>query len=176
MNIPGLGEMSTFELHRRTEWRSASIPLRLLRGGLGRIAVVDYENDANKDDFHRAIANLLKSGPELLEAVEEDLFGYYEDCNANWQPDEAPFVAIASPKEIWIHIQLGNQLVASRRRKNGVVYFSLECECDWEPESGLEIIFENGLRVNKIGHCDGALTHSDATADETLESVIYPRA
>jgi hypothetical protein len=176
MNIPGLGEMSPFELHQRTEWRSAPMPLRLLRGALGRIAVVDYEKDVAKADFHRAIANLLGSGPELLEAVEGDIFAYYQDCNANWQPDETPYVALSSPNEVWSHVELGNQLIASRRPKNGVIYFSLESNCDWEPESGLEIVFENGLRVNKIGPHDGALTHSDAADDERLESIVYPRA
>lgn len=152
------------------------MPLRVLRGGSARIAVVDYEEDVAKEDFHRAIANLLASGPELLQAVEEDIFAYYEDCNANWQPGDASFVAISSPRDVWSHVRLGNQLIASRRPKNGVIYFSLEAECDWEPESGLEIVFEDGLRVNKIGPHDGALTHSDAAADQSLESVVYPRA
>jgi hypothetical protein len=53
------------------------------------------------------------------------------------------------------------------------IYISLECECEWEEEHGLQIVFKNGLRVNKVGPYDGHVTHSDAYADKSLEDVIY---
>lgn len=63
----------------------------------------------------------------------------------------------------------------SRRRtyRDKGIYISLECNCDWEEEHGLQIVFKNGLNVNKIGPYDGHLTNSDADADDSLEAVVY---
>ncbi len=48
--------------------------------------------------------------------------------------------------------------------------------CDWEREHGLQIVFKQGLFVNKVGAFDGHLTNSDAYANEELENVIDRKA
>jgi hypothetical protein len=53
------------------------------------------------------------------------------------------------------------------------MYASLECNCDWEEEHGLLIVFKEGREVSKIGPYDGHLTHSDAYGDPALEDVVY---
>lgn len=45
--------------------------------------------------------------------------------------------------------------------------------CDWETEHGLQIVFKQGLKINKLGPFDGHLTNSDAYADKKLENVVY---
>lgn len=68
-----------------------------------------------------------------------------------------------------------NKAVNGSRRAYGDkgIYVSLECSCDWEPEHGLQIVFKDGKRVNKISSYDGHLTNSDAYADDDLEDVIF---
>ena len=84
------------------------------------------------------------------------------------------FVIIATPSDLWKHIRLGASPVVSRRPYGDKsVYVSLECECVWEEEHGLQIVFKNGLKVNKVGPFDGHLTNSDAYGDASLEEVIY---
>ncbi|WP_420847686.1 DUF6985 domain-containing protein [Natronosporangium hydrolyticum] len=55
------------------------------------------------------------------------------------------------------------------------VYVSIECECAWEPEHGLQIVFRDGAAVTKVGPYDGHLTNSAAYADDTLDGVVYRR-
>ena len=64
------------------------------------------------------------------------------------------------------------------RRSSGDmrVYVSIECECAWEPEHGLQLVLQEGRRVTKIGPYDGHLTNSDAFARPDLEGVIYAGA
>ena len=50
---------------------------------------------------------------------------------------------------------------------------SVECGCDWEGEHGLQIVFKDGLVVNKVGAFDGHVTNSDAYGDPGLEDVVY---
>ena len=81
---------------------------------------------------------------------------------------------IKAPADVWDHIRFGGEPLVSRRSKgDGGIYVSLECECDWEEEHGLQIVFENGRRVNKVGPYDGHLTNSDARADDSLGGTIY---
>lgn len=42
-----------------------------------------------------------------------------------------------------------------------------------EPEHGLQIVFKDGQRVNKVGPFNGPFTNSHAYADPSLEGVIY---
>jgi hypothetical protein len=63
--------------------------------------------------------------------------------------------------------------VARRAYGDKGIYVSVECGCDWEVEHGLQLVFKNGLKVNKLGGYDGHLTNSDAFADESLEDVVY---
>ncbi len=110
----------------------------------------------------------------MLKEAEPYVFRYYQNCNSNWEPDDEEFVAIESPSDVWCHVQLGSEPMVSRRAYGDKgIYVSLECNCDWEPEHGLQIVFKNGLRVNKVGPYDGHLTNSDAYANGDLEDVIY---
>ena len=61
------------------------------------------------------------------------------------------------------------------RRPHGdeLVYISLACSCEWEQEHGLQIVFKQGLYINKVGPYNGHLTNSDAYGNDKLENVIY---
>jgi hypothetical protein len=172
MVIPCLG---TVTKHVEFEWYySHPMSVPVLDGKLCRIVVDGYDEDPKKDDYHMAIANFLSISPSVLREAEPHVFRYYQEMNDNWEPDDNEFVAIESPRDIWHHIQLGTEPTVTRRSHGDRgIYISLECECDWEPEHGLQIVFKNGLRVNKVGPYDGHLTNSDAYADDSLEDVVY---
>jgi hypothetical protein len=170
MEIPGLGVMTRDD---RMEWYySPPIPVPVLGGKSCRIVVDEnqYLADPKKEEFHAAIANFLSIGPSVLKDVESEVFRYYKDCES----EASTGLAISSPSGVWSHVQLGSEPMVDRRGYGDRgIYISLECNCDWEPEHGLQIVFRNGLRVNKVGPFDGHLTNSDAFADDRLEHVIY---
>lgn len=43
----------------------------------------------------------------------------------------------------------------------------------WEPEHGLQLVFENGLTVCKVGPYDGHNTNAHAYADASLLNVVF---
>ncbi len=109
----------------------------------------------------------------MLQAAVPYVCQYYEACKEQTDPDEE-FVKIKSAASVFRHVRLGHEPMARRRAygdKGG--YISLECECDWEPEQGLQIVFKNGLRANKAGPYDGHLTNSDSYDNNKLQNVIY---
>jgi hypothetical protein len=167
MEIPGLGKVTA---EPDLDWYvSEPIAVPVLGGTECRIAVEYYDDDPDPEAIHRAIQNFLAAAPEVLRAAEPHLFHYYRDC-AEYAPD----IRIESPEGVWPHIHFGDQPIVSRRGYGDErVYVSVECGCDWEDEHGLQIVFEEGARVSKIGPFDGHLTNEDAYADPRLAGVIY---
>lgn len=172
MNIPGLGEVTKDE---QLGWYySAPMPLALLNGKECRVIVEGYAEDAARVQYHEAITNLLSSSFSVLQAAEQYVFQYYQDMNSNWNPNDDESILIGSPSEVWRHIALGTEPIVTRRAYGDRgIYVSLECNCDWEPEHGLQIVLKNGKVVTKVGPYDGHLSNADAYADEGLENVVY---
>lgn len=171
MHIPLLGNVTKDE--RLGSLCSAPIPVRALKDGHVRLILEGYEEDGNQEDFHSAINSFLSIGPEVLAAAEAHVFSYYRDVGGFWDSPDEP-VCIGAPNEVWAHAQFGKDAYVYRRGSgdNGV-YVSIECECDWEPEHGLQIVFRSGKSICKVGPYDGHATNADAFADARLENVIY---
>ena len=172
MQIPVLGQVTKDE---RFGWLySAPLPLSALENRKVRIVLEGYEEDENKDDFHSAISAFLSIGASVLKAAEPHVFSYYRDMNGYWTPSDEEYVSIKTPSEVWSHVELGEEAFVSRRSSGDKgIYVSIECNCDWEPEHGLQIVFKDGKSISKVGPYDGHLTNSDAYADERFENVIY---
>jgi hypothetical protein len=172
IEIPGLGI-----LHKDSENDSyCSEPRHIAALGdeMCFISIEDYDEDPCQQDFHVAIQNFLSIDQSVIRAAEPYIYQYYQDCNNCFDPTDDEFIVIEASEDIWEHIELGGEAVISRRfggDKN--IYVSLSCYCDWEEEHGLQIVFKNGLTVNRIGSCTGHLTNSDAYGNTKLEDVIY---
>ncbi|BDU20560.1 hypothetical protein [Dyella sp. GSA-30] len=174
MEIPGLGVIEEDE--GTGWWLSSERPVTVLGGALCRIVVDGYLEDDNKQDFHRTIANFLAADEAVLKAASSEVFAYYQDMVAYTSPGDEAYVQIASPDDVWSYVQLGDEPIVSRQAYGDKqVYVSLECNCDWEPEHGLQIVFRDGSRVSKVGPYDGHLTNGSAFDDASLQDVIYRR-
>lgn len=167
MQIPGLGNVTLDpELYG---YASDPVPIPVLGGTSCRIIIEGYDDDPDREEIHTAIRNFLSASPQVLRDAEPHLFQYYSDYR-----EYVHGLEIASPGGVWAHVHFGNEAVVSRRAYGDQrVYVSVEGECDWEEEHGLQVVFEEGARVSKVGPFDGHLTNSDAFADERLEGVVY---
>jgi hypothetical protein len=170
MEIPGLGPVV---LQDSYGWyRSEPVPVPVL-GAACRFDVEGYQDDPRKEDFHAAIASFLEANPSALHAAAPAIFAYYRDVKTE-VGDEDDFPAIAEPDDVWQHIQLGREVSVERdTRGDGRVYLSLECECAWEPEHGLQIVFRDGIAVTKVGPYDGHVTNANAYGRADLRDAVY---
>lgn len=171
MHIPLLGNVTKDE--RFGSLCSAPIPVYAMQNREVRFILEGYEEDENPEDFHSAIKSLLSMGSEVLKAAEPYVFSYYRDVSGFWDDPEEP-VRISDPSAVWSHVQLGKDAYLCRRDNGDKgIYVSIECNCDWEPEHGLQIVFKGGKSICKVGPYDGHLTNADAFANPELENVIY---
>jgi hypothetical protein len=172
MEIPGLGAVSK---DAELGWHySKPIAVPIL-GRKCQMVIEGYDEDTNKTEFHAAIQNFLSLDPAVLKEAESYIFQYYQDCLFNSKAfEQKQGAAIRNENEIWQQVRLGKQPMVTRRPYGDkAVYVSLECECDWDEEHGLQIVFKNGTKVSKVGPYDGHVTNSDAYGNESLENVVY---
>lgn len=173
MDFPGLGKLTYNDEY---EWfDSEPVALKVLSGHAARFSFEEFEDDPNPADFHKAVANFMALGPEAILAVKDDLWAYYQDVMSEVEdlPEEYQ-VKIDSPDTIVKHISFGDDIQVARFEDD--IYFSYECECEWEVEHGLQLVFKNGERITKLGPYDGHFTNEHAYADQSLAGVIYPRS
>jgi hypothetical protein len=169
MNVPGIGKVTKDKQFGHLQ--SEPIALTVFGGKKCRIILERYDGDRRPDDFHRAIANLLSLTPSVFASVTDDLYNYYKDMEEYWLSDGAERI---KKSELWKHVQFGGMAYVQRRdERDKDVYVSVECECDWEPEHGLQIVFKNGEKVSKLGPFDGHLTNGDAYANRKFDGVVY---
>lgn len=55
----------------------------------------------------------------------------------------------------------------------GHSYLSLEGEVSWEPERGLQLVFEDGQRVCRVSQYDGHVTVAHAYGDPSLLGTVF---
>jgi hypothetical protein len=168
MQIPGLGEVQKDEDLGWYFGPSMAIPV--LRGEACCVVVDGYDGDPRPEDFHAAIASFLALDATALEQAAPFVFAYYKDCvGAAGAP-----ATIASAADVWRHVSFGGEPQVQRRAHGDKgVYVSVECNCEWEGEHGLQLVFKGGRVVNKVGAFDGHLTNSDAYGDPRFEDVVY---
>jgi hypothetical protein len=169
MHIPGLGQLSEGDCEG---WlQSQPVPVRMFGGKLCRIVLEGYQDDENQTDFHKAIERLLAGGPDVLTDASESLYLYYKDYEEHWlEEGRAPLRA----SEVWQHVQFGDQLIVTRRPDGDkAVWVSIECECAWECEHGLELVLKHGASVTKLGPYDGHASNADSYSNPAFEHVVY---
>lgn len=164
-------------------WQTPPTPLRCMGGHEVRFRIWDPPDEAELELLGAAITNLASAGPELLESATEPVFQYYADITGEFCAEEREAYGmpdIAQAADVWQHVQLGrtpslSTTVGSRSAylHTDVAYVTFECECAWEAEHGLCLVFIDGERLGRVSSFDGHPTWAHACADASLLDVVY---
>jgi hypothetical protein len=143
---------------------------------LGRRCRFLFEEQPDDPKVRVAIERILEPACKLLDAAEPFVVEYCKDILALYPKGEGPPVNLEKPGDVWSYVQFGKEFNVTRRTQGDSddgIYFSMECNCDWEPEHGLQLVIRNGTSIAKVGSFDGHLTNADAFADPSLVGVVY---
>jgi len=69
---------------------------------------------------------------------------------------------INNKTDIWSFIHPTEIYVTRRPYKEQDIFVQIACECDWEQEHGLQLVFRQGKKLTRISDQDGHLTEADA--------------
>jgi len=174
MEIPGLGLMTVAA--DVGDYVSSPLAIPVFGGAPCRFVVAGYDVDDAKVDFETAINAFLGLDESALKSASVPVFQYYLDVKAEVGDDE-DFVSVADPDDVWSHVRPGGEVSVQREDTHGdrQVYVSVECDCAWEPEHGLQIVFRRGCSVSKVGPFDSHLTNVSAFDRADLVDVVYHR-
>ena len=89
---------------------------------------------------------IFKNCMDFLKAVEYD-----EADKMLWD--------IQYKEEIWNFVYPENIYVS---RSDADIYINAICECEWEHEHGLQLVFFKGIKLTRVSSQDGHLTESEA--------------
>lgn len=65
------------------------------------------------------------------------------------------------PEDVWKFIT-PKDITIKYREKDKKIYIAVNCECEWEKEHGLYIVFQDGKRITRVSEYDGHITNADA--------------
>ncbi|MFD0939537.1 DUF6985 domain-containing protein [Pedobacter boryungensis] len=148
-------------------WKSEEISIPFFDNMKLTITFTDFEPEDDHtfvDEADQALTNFLK-----LTAVDRDSISElaYQNCmdfldEVEYDEADEPLRQIKNKNEIWNFIQPTEIYVTRRPYKEQDIYVQIACECDWEQEHGLQLVFKQGKKLTRISDQDGHLTEADA--------------
>jgi len=156
------------------------LALKALLDQLAEQAQLDGEPTAEAEFLRaEAISRFIAGGAPLLEEATPFLRACYGRTIADVTSKERVrygIPEIPDSADIWEHVEFrhppywsrgGGPLTPARS------YLSFEGEVSWEPEHGLQLVYEDGRRVCKVGQYDGHVTVAHAYGDPALLGVVF---
>lgn len=171
ITLPGIGTLHQGEFDLETEPLSVGILDDEVSFALHDWTPVDADAE-EAAAVVTTITAFRQITQEVLDAASHAVYAYYRETADGLvdEPDlEDWFPEIGSPEGIWDHVTLGSCPIVAE--EDGTWYVSLESECEWDEEGGLQIVFRNGNEITKVGPFDDMLTWSDDEEDASGDGI-----
>ena len=150
-------------------------------GGGAAIAVPFFDgqtaafegSDLDPDAVLSAMRAFLALGAADRDKAAPHVFAYCREVLEEIGEHELDGPPPVTPDDVWRLVQpRGIDIV----EEDGSVFVMVECDCDWEPEHGLLMVWREGRVIEKVGGYDGHATNVHAYDDESLAHVVYAGA
>ncbi|KFC22836.1 DUF6985 domain-containing protein [Chryseobacterium sp. FH1] len=148
-------------------WKSEEISIPFFENEKLTITFMDFEPEHDKtfiEEADQALRNFLALKTDDRNSISELA---YKNCMdfleaVEYDEDDEPLRQINNKNEIWNFIHPSEIYVTRRHYKDQDIYVFIACECDWEQEHGLQLVFRQGKKLTRISDQDGHLTEADA--------------
>ena len=148
-------------------WESEPVQIQFFDNKKLKITFMDLvvESDPNfiKEADQALKLFLEKKTDDRLELSELAFQNCMDFLNAvEYDEADKPLWDIEDKNEIWNFIYPQDIYLTRRHRRDEDIYINLTCECEWEQEHGLQLVFRQGKKLTRISDQDGHLTEADA--------------
>lgn len=102
-----------------------------------------------------AVQSFLSLDSRYRESISELVYQDYKEMlkAADIEPLE-----IKEKSDIWKYVHPNTIYVSQRDRGDEDIYILVACDCDWEEEHGLQLVFKKGEKLSRVSGQDGHLT------------------
>lgn len=148
-------------------WKSKEIEVSFFDNAKLTVTFMGFEPEHDLtfiDEADQAMTNFLNLTSEDRNLISDLAYKncmYFLDAVGYDEIDE-PLRQIVEHNDIWNFIQPTEIYVSRRPYKEQDIYIQVACECDWEQEHGLQLVFRQGKKLTRISDQDGHLTEADA--------------
>lgn len=145
------------------EWLiSEPVPVEFFDGKLLKFTF--YGGIAEDKDYlfeaDQAVKNFLEKNtgdkPSLTNPVYKN-YRVIQDYYDSQSYGPAP-LKLDNEIDIWNYVYPSEINVCQNSREDKTVYLLIHCECEWEPEHGLQLAFKNGVELTRVSDIDGCPT------------------
>jgi hypothetical protein len=161
--LPILGDLHQDE-HVADWWASRPIPVPLFSGALLEFVVdVEAHDDKYPPDVGEAIRAFLRLDETDRLAASSRVCAYHREILDNARRRRMVEVMhleprqLNDPHDIWKFVQPRRVHVERHVARDGDIYVAVACECGWEPEHGLQLVYRRGVELVRAGAEDGHL-------------------
>jgi len=122
------------------------------------------EDNTFLKEADEALSNFFQKGNHERLAISSLVYKQFESIKN--EVDE-PYWSqklqnMKDPNEIWKFVQPMGISVERRPYGERDMYITISCDCEWEEEHGLQLVFRQGKKITRLSGIDGHLTDADA--------------
>ncbi|HVJ61512.1 MAG TPA: hypothetical protein VM555_02230 [Tahibacter sp.] len=154
-------------------WISPARPLPFFDDRPLDIRYTGFRPDDDPDfigEADAAVANLLRRTSDDRRGMSQHVYRNCMDFLDAVEADEtdSPMRAMASPLDVWRFVHPYGVYVSRDPHRDRGVYARICCHCDWEPEHGLQLVFDGVGRLIRVSANDGDIHgwNGDGMIDE----------
>ncbi|MCU0449849.1 MAG: hypothetical protein MUC97_08400 [Bernardetiaceae bacterium] len=112
------------------------------------------------EEADRALTNFFKLTSKDRQAISGLVEQHCQDFLKEIGEEE--LVRITNPNEIWDFVYPTEIFLKRRPNRDQDIYLVIACECEWEEEHGLQLVFRQGKQLTRLSAQDGHLTEANA--------------
>lgn len=148
-------------------WESELIKIPFFGNKAIKITFMDFEPELDPKFIEEANETIKN----FFSKTEDDKFGLselvYQNCmdflNAiEYDEMDKPLWDMTDKNEVWKFVYPQDIYITRRHRRDQDIYLNISCNCEWEQEHGLQLVFRQGKKLTRISGQDGHITEADA--------------
>lgn len=146
-------------------WKGGPIHVPLVEAELP-ISFIDFTPEEDADflvEADNALANFLELSSfyrlQMVKHIHDYFLEFSEYLDAKTFPEKMVDVQQLT---IWNFVYPTEIFVTRREFNDRDIYIVLACECEWDKEHGLQLVFRKGMKLTRVSDQDGHVTHADA--------------
>lgn len=145
-----------------TEWlESAAVSVPFFPNSHLRFVIcATPEGSGFPPDVDASVARFLALNDTHRLAISHEICLNYKKIEQYLDKEDE--LVLKEEAEIWNFVQPSKIVVERRSRRDKGIYVTVDCNCEWEQEHGLQIVFRSGNELVRVSQQDGHLTLADA--------------
>jgi hypothetical protein len=157
-------------------WESQPLELPLFNNEKASVTFQGLGTEFSMEDADKTLADFLSLTHEYKIKLSGLVYKSYMDFMAEiGDNDDFESLKIADIEEVWNFIQPNGVAVERRPYNDMDIYIAVGCNCEWEQEHGLQLVFRQGKKLTRISGIDGHLTDADAYDIPDAEDELLSR-